>query len=77
MDCLMPEMDGWTATQEIRRMDTRTPIIAVTANATAGDRERCLAVGMNDYLSKPVRMAELARVLEQWVVPPDRTGLAG
>lgn len=67
MDCLMPEMDGWTATIEVRRRDSRTPIIAITANATAEDRSRCMKVGMNDYLSKPLRMLELVRVLERWV----------
>lgn len=67
MDCLMPEMDGWSATLEVRRRDARTPIIAITANATADDRTRCMKVGMNDYLSKPLRMTELVRVLERWV----------
>jgi len=67
MDCLMPEMDGWSATLEIRRRDSRTPVVAITANATADDRTRCMKVGMNDYLSKPLRSAELVRVLERWV----------
>ena len=67
MDCLMPEMDGWTATLEIRRRDSRTPVVAITANATSDDRSRCMQVGMNDYLSKPLRIAELTRVLERWV----------
>jgi len=67
MDCLMPEMDGWNATMEIRRRDSRTPIIAITANATYDDRSRCMKVGMNDYLSKPLRMSELVRVIERWV----------
>jgi CheY-like chemotaxis protein len=59
-------MDGWTATLEIRRRDSRTPVIAITANATSDDRTRCMKVGMNDYLSKPLRIAELSRVLERW-----------
>lgn len=67
MDCLMPEMDGWNATLEIRRLDSRTPIVATTANATADDRTRCMKVGMNDYLSKPLRLAEMVRVMERWV----------
>lgn len=67
MDCLMPEMDGWAATTEIRRRDSRTPIVAITANATAGDRTRCMKVGMTDYLSKPLRLSELVRVMERWV----------
>lgn len=66
MDCLMPEMDGWNATAEIRRRDSRTPIIAITANATYDDRSRCMKVGMNDYLSKPLRIGELVRVIERW-----------
>jgi CheY-like chemotaxis protein/nitrogen-specific signal transduction histidine kinase len=67
MDCLMPEMDGWSATLEIRRLDSRTPIVATTANATADDRSRCMKVGMNDYLSKPLRLAEMVKVMERWV----------
>ncbi len=67
MDCLMPEMDGWTATLEIRRIDARTPIIATTANATNEDRSRCLKVGMNDYLSKPLRLTDVVRVIERWL----------
>lgn len=67
MDCLMPEMDGWNATLEIRRLDSRTPIVATTANATADDKTRCMKVGMNDYLSKPLRLAEMVRVMERWV----------
>ena len=66
MDCLMPEMDGWAATMVIRSHDLRTPIVAITANATEGDRTRCLEVGMNDYLSKPLRLADLAAALERW-----------
>ncbi|MFN0101209.1 MAG: response regulator [Bryobacteraceae bacterium] len=69
MDCQMPEMDGFQATAAIRvaEGDTRhTPIVALTANAMQGDRERCLAAGTDDYLPKPVRSDELARMLEKW-----------
>jgi CheY-like chemotaxis protein len=70
MDVHMPEMDGFAATGEIRRSGgphDSVPIVAMTANAMAGDRERCLAAGMNDYLSKPVHAEDLQRVLRQWV----------
>ncbi len=70
MDCQMPEMDGLEATDVIRAQeaqgDRRLPIIAMTANAMVEDRIRCLEVGMDDYLSKPVREADLVSILRQW-----------
>jgi signal transduction histidine kinase/CheY-like chemotaxis protein len=68
MDCQMPEMDGFAATQEIRRREgssVHRPIIAMTANAMQGDRERCLDAGMDDYVSKPIRKADLTEALER------------
>jgi signal transduction histidine kinase/sensor domain CHASE-containing protein/DNA-binding response OmpR family regulator len=73
MDCQMPEMDGYEATRLIRQIEggrRRTPIVALTANAMAGDRERCLACGMDDFLSKPVRREQLAGMLERWAGEP-------
>ena len=72
MDCQMPEMDGFEATAMIRSPDSNVhnhtiPIIAMTANAMKGDREKCLEAGMNDYLAKPVKKDELSVMLEKWV----------
>ena len=68
MDCQMPVMDGFEATQIIRSgSESRPVIVAVTANAMAGDAERCRAAGMDDYISKPISVRELRRVLSPWL----------
>ena len=72
MDCQMPEMDGFTATRLIRDPTTGThdpqiPIVAVTASAMAGDREKCIRAGMDDYLAKPIEPDKLSLVLDRWL----------
>ena len=81
MDCQMPVMSGFEATQTIRKLESerrspRLPIIALTANAMQGDKERCLRSGMDDYLSKPVRQEELQEVLDRWGRRRDRESRA-
>jgi CheY-like chemotaxis protein len=71
MDCLMPEMDGFEATHAIRDKESKVlnhsvPIIAMTANAMQGDREKCIESGMDDYLTKPVKKEDLADMIEKW-----------
>jgi len=81
MDCMMPVMDGMAATAEIRRLEQQrgraraTPIVAITANALQGDRERCLAAGMDDYISKPFSQQALADTLGRWIALPRPTPL--
>ena len=71
MDCEMPIMNGYEATKLIRAYESRIeghlPIVAMTAKTMSGDREQCLAAGMDDYLSKPFNMDELNRILNRWL----------
>ena len=68
MDCQMPSMDGFEASRQIRQLTQPQPvIIAVTANALVGERERCLNAGMDDYLSKPFQAEQLVAVVKKWV----------
>jgi signal transduction histidine kinase/CheY-like chemotaxis protein/HPt (histidine-containing phosphotransfer) domain-containing protein len=83
MDCQMPKMDGYEATEHIKKMDPSdngharshlgkppvTPIIALTAHAVKGDREKCLAAGMDDYLTKPFNISQMQEILERWLAP--------
>ena len=70
MDCQMPEIDGYDATRALRDLEgdgPRTPVVALTAGAVTGERERCLAAGMDDYLAKPITPAEVDSVLSRWL----------
>jgi CheY-like chemotaxis protein len=77
MDIQMPEMNGFEATEAIRQQERerggRVPIVAVTAHALKGDRERCLEAGMDAYVSKPIRQEELYEAIATCCPPPDAT----
>jgi len=77
MDCRLPIVDGYEATRRIRQLSQcqHLPIIALTANALQGDRERCLAAGMNDYLAKPFKRTDLQQILQRWL--PGETVVTG
>jgi len=70
MDCQMPEMDGFEATQHIRQLEygtgERLPVVALTANAHDADRQHCFEVGMDGFVAKPIQIADLAKVVDEW-----------
>ena len=75
----MPELDGYDVTRRMRRSEEsgrHTPIVAMTANAMKGDREKCLEAGMDDYLTKPIKVELLPEALERWAAPaPEVNGV--
>jgi CheY-like chemotaxis protein len=84
MDCQMPEMDGYEATRAIRSLpfpQNTVAIVALTANAMDGDREKCLEAGMDDYLSKPASASQIAAMVRKWAtkhsdrLPPEPVGI--
>lgn len=82
MDCQMPEMDGFEATEKIRELEksegrNQVPIIALTADAMIGDREKCLGVGMNDYINKPFKEIEIADALKKWIGEDRKSNMEG
>jgi CheY-like chemotaxis protein len=79
MDCQMPELDGYQATQALRKHEDgrRAVILALTANAMDGDRERCMTAGMDDHIAKPVGMDALGAALERWLGTPAAARASG
>ena len=82
MDCLMPEMDGYEATRQIRSPESQVrnhdvPIVAMTAQAMVGDREKCLAAGMDDYVAKPIRADLIGEMIEKWAIRSGRANAPG
>lgn len=80
MDCQMPEMDGYEATRQIRKLGkqgSQIPVIAMTADAGTGCRERCLDAGMNDFITKPVKIDDLVKTLETWLPTPSPPECSG
>jgi CheY-like chemotaxis protein len=74
MDVQMPEMDGFEATQWVRQQGYKIPIVAMTAHAMKGDREKCLEAGMDDYITKPVEREALVGMIEKWGMQEKENG---
>ncbi len=75
MDVQMPEMNGYEATIEIRKLGSTTPIIAVTASAIKGEKEKCMSVGMTDFLTKPFKKKDIIPVLDKWLSKTDKMSI--
>ena len=73
MDCQMPELDGFDTTKLIRKLGVKVPIIALTANTSAEDKERSLSAGMNVFMSKPFKPADIQQIVERWQTNLDRS----
>ena len=73
MDVQMPEMNGYEATIEIRKLGAKTPIVAVTASAIKGEKEKCFSVGMTDFLTKPFKKKDIIPVLDKWLSSNEKT----
>ncbi|MGL1933350.1 MAG: response regulator, partial [Desulfotalea sp.] len=77
MDCQMPVIDGYEATRLLRKKEefANLPILAMTANAMAGDREKVIKAGMNDHIAKPINVEDMFQTMAKWITPSEPTSL--